>query len=86
MSIRFLCSQYAHVCVCGGGGVYMWVGGWVGVHAHAFRIVSVDKIFHFINTLIIILLIITNEADDIQCSLSSAVTFLSQSLNVFIKS
>ena len=62
------------------------MGGWVGVHAHAFRIVSVDKILHFINTLIIIFLIITNEADGIQCSLSSAVTFLSQSLDVFIKS
>ena len=48
------------MCVCGGGGG-VCVGGWVGVHAHAFRIVSVDKIFHFINTLIIILLLLMRQ-------------------------
>ena len=38
------------VCVCGGGG-----GGGGGVCVHALRIVSADKILHFINTLIIIM-------------------------------
>ena len=52
-----------YVCVCVCMSVCVWVGGWSHARArvHALRTVSVDKILHFTNTLLLLTIIIIIE-------------------------